>query len=241
MKYKLFTTITFCLAVLSFNSVAQRGPASNWTVINAYGKILSIGKVARPGKISVFIVSTYWCPPCKALKKNLQQQTGSQMANVDFYDIQMATDQDGKNYSYADLKTTIAYRMWRQLELLKEWPLIYITSPTTNVVKKFSPGDLTSGSALGKILEVIQKLQQPSQGFHEEYLVQEATYVEPPSDQKQQLPNWSNNSKTYLVKPGDTLHKIARMFGTKCKRIIKLNGIIDPDKIAPGQVLVISK
>ncbi|WBY64051.1 LysM peptidoglycan-binding domain-containing protein [Thermocaproicibacter melissae] len=42
---------------------------------------------------------------------------------------------------------------------------------------------------------------------------------------------------TYTVKAGDTLSKIAAKFGTTYQELAKLNGIADPNKIYPGQVL----
>ena len=41
----------------------------------------------------------------------------------------------------------------------------------------------------------------------------------------------------YTVLPGDTLSEIALRFGTTVSRIAQLNGITDPNKIYPGQVL----
>jgi GH25 family lysozyme M1 (1,4-beta-N-acetylmuramidase) len=44
---------------------------------------------------------------------------------------------------------------------------------------------------------------------------------------------------TYTVKPGDTLSGIAAKFGTTYQKLAKINGIKDPNKIYPGQVLKI--
>jgi LysM repeat protein len=44
---------------------------------------------------------------------------------------------------------------------------------------------------------------------------------------------------TYVVKPGDTLSKIARQFGTSYLAIARLNGIANPNFISVGQVLKI--
>ena len=48
-----------------------------------------------------------------------------------------------------------------------------------------------------------------------------------------------NSSKTYIVKSGDTLSGIASKFGTTYQEIAKKNGIANPNKIYPGQVLKI--
>lgn len=51
--------------------------------------------------------------------------------------------------------------------------------------------------------------------------------------------NTTNNSSTYTVKSGDTLSGIASKFGTTYQKIAADNGIADPNKIYPGQVLKI--
>lgn len=45
--------------------------------------------------------------------------------------------------------------------------------------------------------------------------------------------------KTYTVVPGDTLSSIAYRFGTTYRKLAVLNGITDPNRIFPGQVLKI--
>ena len=49
----------------------------------------------------------------------------------------------------------------------------------------------------------------------------------------------SSSSKTYTVKKGDTLSGIATKFGTTYQEIARKNGIANPNKIYPGQVLKI--
>jgi LysM repeat protein len=46
-------------------------------------------------------------------------------------------------------------------------------------------------------------------------------------------------TRTYTVKPGDTLSAIAARFGTTVQAIAQLNGITNPSLIRPGQVLKI--
>ena len=45
----------------------------------------------------------------------------------------------------------------------------------------------------------------------------------------------------YTVKPNDTLSAIASRFNTTVNDIVQKNGIVDPNKIYPGQVLIIKK
>jgi lysozyme len=56
---------------------------------------------------------------------------------------------------------------------------------------------------------------------------------QPPTTSAPKTPTAS----TYTVKAGDTLSKIAAKFGTTYQELAKLNGIADPNKIYPGQVL----
>lgn len=49
----------------------------------------------------------------------------------------------------------------------------------------------------------------------------------------------SSSAVTYTVKSGDTLSAIAKKYGTTYQKIAKDNGIADPNKIYPGQKLVI--
>ena len=51
----------------------------------------------------------------------------------------------------------------------------------------------------------------------------------------------SSNVETYTVKKGDTLSEIASKYGTTYQKIAKDNGISNPNKIYPGQVLKIYK
>jgi len=56
------------------------------------------------------------------------------------------------------------------------------------------------------------------------------------------LPNDGNGAFTvYVVRPGDTLFKIARQFGVTVDELAKINGISNPNVIFPGQELKIPK
>lgn len=45
--------------------------------------------------------------------------------------------------------------------------------------------------------------------------------------------------QAYVVQPGDTLSEIAERFGTTVRALVRANDIDDPDRIHPGQELVI--
>lgn len=55
------------------------------------------------------------------------------------------------------------------------------------------------------------------------------------------VPKKNNNftPKEYIVKEGDTLSKIAEMYGTTYQRLAEINGIKNPNLIYPGQVIKI--
>ncbi len=55
-----------------------------------------------------------------------------------------------------------------------------------------------------------------------------------------QPPPTPGGTITYVVVPGDTLGAIARRFGTTVSAIAQLNGIVNPNLIRVGQVLLIS-
>lgn len=61
-----------------------------------------------------------------------------------------------------------------------------------------------------------------------------------PAPKPVQVPKPTTNMKggdTYTVKSGDTLSGIAAKYGTTYQHLAQLNGIADPNKIYPGQVL----
>ena len=49
-----------------------------------------------------------------------------------------------------------------------------------------------------------------------------------------------STTTTYTVKSGDTLSDIANMFGTTYQKLAEINGIANPNKIYPGQVLKVT-
>jgi peptidoglycan-N-acetylglucosamine deacetylase len=55
----------------------------------------------------------------------------------------------------------------------------------------------------------------------------------------QMLSEISTSTKTYVVQRGDTLWKIAQMFGVSINQLVNTNNIVNPSLIYVGQVLVI--
>jgi len=53
------------------------------------------------------------------------------------------------------------------------------------------------------------------------------------------LINVPDGTKTYTVQPGDTLYSIAQRTGVTVDQIVRLNNIPDPNRIFPGQTLIL--
>lgn len=103
--------------------------------------------------------------------------------------------------------------------------------PSTYVVKK---GDTLSGIA-SKYGTTYQKLASYNNIADPNKIY---------AGQVIQIPNGStsnSSSETYIVKKGDTLSEIAEKYGTTYKKIASDNGIANPNKIYPGQKLIINK
>jgi LysM repeat protein len=60
-----------------------------------------------------------------------------------------------------------------------------------------------------------------------------------PSEPSPPQPPTAAPQQTYVVRPGDTLFRIALRFGVPLNRLIQANGITDPNRVFVGQVLVI--
>ena len=116
-------TLSLCIPIVCLG---------NWYEITTNGQVISYGKIAKEGKVSVFILSTNWCSPCAALKKRLQD-TKFDQRKIDFYYVNMSG-----NMKYEQLKQTNGYQIWRKVEQINSWPTVYITGQTSNIVSSFS-------------------------------------------------------------------------------------------------------
>ena len=100
--------------------------------IEAGGKILSYSQIAQPGKISIFILSTDWCAPCKVLKAKLEDES-LDMKIVDLYFVNTS-----KGMNYKEFVNTSAFKYTNTIEGVKGWPTVFIAAQSTNVVSSFS-------------------------------------------------------------------------------------------------------
>lgn len=118
------------------SSIQPMGNLPNWYNIETFGSSIAFSKIARLGKVSVFIVSVPWCGPCKTLKKQLAQQN-PHPEQVDYFYVNMSAE-----HPFKDLKEEDAYYFTRYYDRLKEWPRVIITSPSGSILKSFSQEDL---------------------------------------------------------------------------------------------------
>lgn len=137
---------------------SKRPLPANWHEINAFDQTVAFSKIAVLGKISVFVVSTAWCAPCKALKQSLLTVNKKYENFIDFYYVDMS-----QGHRYEDLKKTDAYFYARMYDRLKEWPRVTITAPTGSIVKNFSQEDLVSECQKNKLFEIYGQSAQSNQ------------------------------------------------------------------------------
>lgn len=249
MKYILKLLI---IGVFSCSCLAQ-GQSENCFEIGSYNKVTAFSKLAKPGKISIFIVGTHWCKPCKILKRELWN-VSSAYPDVDFYYIDMS-----EGNSYQELTKTPAYYVWRTVERLKEWPLICVYSPTTNLVKKFSPTQLETegfqGTSYDKVLNIIARLRDYTKGFSPD--IHLLSQYHPPLVQKTRINTVSESkigadsteqlttsfqkcSKTHIVKKNENLTDIRKKYDIGEKEILAANpSIKDPNCINLDQEICI--
>ena len=106
------------------------------------------------------------------------------------------------------------------------------SSETIYIVKK---GDTLSGiaSKYGTTYQVLASYN----GISNPNLIGVGQAIKIPNGTMSHITNTS--SRTYIVKSGDTLSSIAKKYGTTYQKIAKDNNISNPNKIYPGQKLII--
>jgi hypothetical protein len=139
-KYYLLITLS-----LLFISNSAR---SDWFQIDAKGSLIPFSKIARPGKVSVFIVGITGCSPCIVLKESLWGDKTMDLTKVDFYYVNLAS-----GISQEELNQTSGYKLWRQIEKLEAYPYVYILSPTTNIISR---GNFTASVVKKNINSILE-------------------------------------------------------------------------------------
>jgi len=148
--------INFIFSILTFISTSCN---ANWYELNTNGQVISYSRIAKEGKISVFILSTNWCSPCKALKHRLQD-TPFDKDKIDFYYVNMSGDM-----KYEQLKHSNGYQIWRKIEQINSWPTVYIAAQTTNIVSSFSAEE--EPYPYDKVVKITKDLIEDGKTFDE--------------------------------------------------------------------------
>ena len=111
-------------------------------------------------------------------------------------------------------------------------------SDTTTSIYRVKSGDCLS--AIGSRLGVNWKDIASTNGIKSPYIIYVGQSLVIPGANTTNTNPTSNNGTTYTVKSGDTLSAIAAKYGTTYQKIASDNGISNPNKIYPGQVLKIN-
>ncbi|MCI5091624.1 hypothetical protein [Phaeodactylibacter sp.] len=118
-------------------------------------------KYAKPGKISLFIISAHWCAPCYALKNKLEEDLKSGKINPEIVDVYDYTLTKSKRETLEDLRQKPSYRHTSMIDkLTKVFPTTYITTQTTNCYT------IVEGSKYDDILKHISDLMSVNKYFN---------------------------------------------------------------------------
>lgn len=157
----------------------------------------------------------------------------------------MVCDQD---YCYVDFptiikeaglngfgKTTNETKPQTQTETAQKPAISNGSTKNDEIVYVVKKGDTLSkiASIYGTTYQVLASYN----GISNPNVINAGQVIKIPSGTKSNITNTS--SRTYIVKAGDTLSSIAKRYGTTYQKIAKDNGISNPNKIYPGQKLII--
>jgi len=109
------------------------------------------------------------------------------------------------------------------------------TRPATSAIHIVQPGDTLSAIALRYGVTIWALVQ--ANGLRSPYLIYAGQRLFIPVTGASATTPTRETGATYVVRPGDTLSQIAQRFGTTTFVLARLNGIINPSAIYPGQIL----
>lgn len=116
------------LLILLFNMQIAKPVKADFFEIDISEQSICFADHAKWGKISVFIISTHFCPPCIALKKRILMDY-SDNQNVDIYYCFLTKDAFDKRYQSRE-----SFKIWQQIDLAtKVYPTVYLFSSTRNL------------------------------------------------------------------------------------------------------------
>ncbi|MEL6699662.1 MAG: LysM peptidoglycan-binding domain-containing protein [Bacteroidota bacterium] len=216
--------------------------------INSTRKSLAFSKVARVGKVSLFILSTHWCKPCYYLKDDLKALIREGKIDQNYVDIYYCMLTENTSQSLESLNMKGAYRNYKYVDLLTEsFPTTYILTPTTNCYA------IVKGHRTEEIYKHIGNLVRASKEyFNADYLefrsVQNMNLVETPLRLVEKNPTpapgrFEKQQETYIVKKNDSVYGIAKKIKPRGFKIDQvMQDIIDLNQIKenlihPGDVI----
>jgi hypothetical protein len=137
------------IALSDFKSFAQpaieKTDRKNIFHVGTFNNVIFPDEFCEQGRISILIFSTPGCLPCEKLKKDLLNATDEVLNSADFYFVNHAFDDNGNQYSWSQIKTTKAIKVYA-IEGMKSFPTVWLLSPTgsfISVVDAGKTGDLS--------------------------------------------------------------------------------------------------
>jgi hypothetical protein len=114
--------------ILVFTLIIIPDAKADYYELDISEKSICFADYAKWGKVSVFIISTHFCPPCKALKNRLLQQYKAD-STVDIYYCYLSKDYSDKHYQKRE-----SFFIWQQVDVATTvYPTIYLFSSSRNL------------------------------------------------------------------------------------------------------------
>jgi len=107
----------------------------HWYELDGYKESIAFSRVATPGKVSAFIISTHWCNPCKTLASALKEDMTNGTIDPNEVDIYYCLISSGPKDDFKSLRKHSPYINWQYIDKLTSiFPTTYILTPTTNCI-----------------------------------------------------------------------------------------------------------
>jgi hypothetical protein len=116
--------------LLTFLTICTKS-YGHWYELNVDGLLIPFSKIAKEGKVSVFILGTPSCGPCHRLKTDLKAEGDFDMNKVDFYYVNMA-----HSIKEIELEYMPSAKIWKGTTGMNAFPQTFILDPVTNIVTR---------------------------------------------------------------------------------------------------------
>ena len=146
------------------------------------------------------------------------------------------------NEDLAQIKTQMQRLQEQVQELSQNVDLVQkdtanqILNLSTEVSDKIAILETTSAQEKQALSQKMNILVDEVSRTQQKQLVESPSSIQP---NKSSRPVISENTKTYTIRTGDSLSKIARSFGVSKEKILSANNLVDENYLAIGDVLVI--